>query len=255
MRQNFIASITILLFSSILFLSCDKSEQLDKVPIAEYNPTIVGKYITYRVDSTVFTNFGTSIETHKYRVKHVVNAQVTDNLGRPSYRIYTYITDSAGAGPWVANGSYLITPTPNTIEVIENNLRVIKLNWPAEFGTSWKGNRHLPSDPYEPLYNFSTDDNMNDGDFYYEENEVDSIKMFGKTYYKVISILQNDEAYNAPVVDPQVYGSKAFGLEKYSRNIGLVYREYILWEYQPPINNLPGNYKGFGIKMWMIDHN
>ena len=38
----------------------------------------------------------------------------------------------------------------------------------------------------------------------------------------------------------------------YSKNIGLVYRKFELWEYQTSPNT---HYTGFGITMWMIDHN
>ena len=44
-------------------------------------------------------------------------------------------------------------------------------------------------------------------------------------------------------------------VEKYSKTIGLIYRQFILWEYQPnPSGPDPYN-TGFGVTMWMIDHN
>jgi hypothetical protein len=43
-------------------------------------------------------------------------------------------------------------------------------------------------------------------------------------------------------------------IEKYAKNIGLVTRDFILWEYQPPSSE-PAHFTGFGIKMWMINHN
>jgi hypothetical protein len=78
-----------------------ETEEFKTEAIADYMPLAVGKYITYRLDSTVFTNFGRNEEIHKYRVKHVVDAQITDNLGRPSYRILRYLSDSLGHQPWL----------------------------------------------------------------------------------------------------------------------------------------------------------
>ena len=69
------------------FISCEKTETFETAAITDYMPTTIGKYITYRLDSTVFTNIGRNIEVHKYQVKHVVDAQVPDNLGRPSFRV------------------------------------------------------------------------------------------------------------------------------------------------------------------------
>ena len=110
-----------LLFS---ITSCEKeTEEFQTDTIADYMPLAVGKYITYRLDSTVFTNFGTVQEVHKYQVKHVVDAQIPDNLGRPSYRIFRYLNDSLASGPWVENGTYFITPLADQVEVIEGFLR------------------------------------------------------------------------------------------------------------------------------------
>ena len=44
--------------------------------------------------------------------------------------------------------------------------------------------------------------------------------------------------------------------DRYARGIGLVYQEFIMWEYQPPHENVPvGQTTGFGIRRSMIDHN
>jgi len=37
-----------------------------------------GKYITYRLDSLVFTNFGKNTEIHKYQMKHEIDAELVD---------------------------------------------------------------------------------------------------------------------------------------------------------------------------------
>src|SRR5215470_1597329 len=116
MRISPLIRFCIFTFISISIFSCKK--QVEVIDDTDYQkarlleltiPLQAGKYITYRVDSTVFTNFGRTTEVHKYLVKHVVDALVTDNLDRPSYRIYTYISDTTGTQPWQANGSYLIT--------------------------------------------------------------------------------------------------------------------------------------------------
>jgi hypothetical protein len=66
--------------------SCEKeTEEFKTEAIADYLPLTVGKYIIYRLDSTVFTNFGRNEETHRYQVKHLVDAQVPDNLGRTKF--------------------------------------------------------------------------------------------------------------------------------------------------------------------------
>ncbi len=239
-----------------IFFSCErKVEDFTSDAIADYLPVIVGKYITYRLDSTVYTNTGRTEETHKYQVKHTVDAAVTDNLGRPSFRIIRQLRDSAGLQPWVINGTYFITALADQAEVVEDNLRFIKLHIPFKINVDWKGNKYLNADPYASLYTFSNDDNMNDWDYNYDQ--YDATTTIGtQTVNDVYTVFHIDEKLNAPVTVNSAYGFKNYSVEKYAKNIGMVSRDYILWEYEPNTGNPGGGYKtGFGIKMWMIDHN
>ena len=248
--------LTIIVFS--LFSCTKKTEVLQTEALSDYMPLTVGKYITYRVDSTVFTNFGRTTEVHSYQVKHVIDAQIEDNLGRPGYRVFRYVSninDTINPQLWIPQGTFFITPLPDQVEIIEDNLRFIKLHLPIKDGFQWKGNKYLPADPYGSLYNFSNDDNMEDWDFKFD-NSSTGFSYRGINYTNIYNIEEADEAYNIPVTDPNSYASKTRALEKYSKDIGLVYREYELWEYQPNTSGTGGPYKtGFAIKMWMIDHN
>jgi len=247
---------SLLAITASIFFSCNEKEEFTTEALSDYIPLNAGKYITYRIDSTVFTNFGRNTEIHRYQVKHEIDEQITDNLGRPSYRVYRYLRDSAGTELWQPAGSYFITPLPDQVELIEDNLRFIKMHLPVRDGNSWKGNKYLPPDPYAPFgYNFSKDDNMEDWDFYFD-GQVSSFSYQGQNYTDVYSIEEADEAYNVPITDPTAYAARSRAVEKYSKMIGLVYREYELWEYQPNPGGAGGPYKtGFGIRMWMIDHN
>ncbi|MEP6700231.1 MAG: hypothetical protein ABJA85_02910 [Bacteroidota bacterium] len=249
----------LLSISVFILFSCNEKEQFVTENLSDYIPLAVGKYITYRLDSMVFTNFGRNTEIHKYQVKHIIESQITDNLGRASYRVFRYLRDTAGIQPWQPAGSYFITPLPFQVEVVEDNLRFIKLHAPVKNGYSWKGNSYLPSDtcggPYCPLYKFSNDDNIQDWDFYYD-GEPASFSYRNNNYSNVFSVEEINEAFNVPITVPTAYAAKSRGVEKYAKTIGLVYREYELWEYQPNTGGSGGPYKlGFGITLWMIDHN
>jgi hypothetical protein len=253
--------LSLLAVTAIAFFSCNEKEVFTTEKISDYQPLASGKYITYRLDSLVFTNFGRATEIHKYQVKHVIDAQISDNLGRPGYRVYRYIRDSVNitswtpAQPWVISGSYFITPLSDQLEVVENNLRFIKLHLPIKDGFSWKGNRYLPTDPYMSMYDFNNDNDIQDWDFYYD-GTPSSFSYRNINYAEVQSVEEQNEAFNVPITNTGAFASKSRSVEKYSKNIGLVYREYELWEYQPNQGGPGGPYKtGFGITMWMIDHN
>lgn len=257
MRILTICRFTLFVALTVAVFSCTKEVKEDYVatePVSDYMPLQVGKYITYRVDSLVTSAFNTTLETHSYQIKHVVDAEWTDNLGRPSYRIYRYRNNITATDSWVPSGTYFITPLDKQVEVVENNLRIIKLREPMREGFSWKGNSYLPPDPFEIFgYNFSVDNSMGSWDYTYDLFEpTTTIK--GQTYNDVWTVEQIDEAKSNPVLYPSDYANKIRSVEKYAKNIGLVYRQLILWEYEAAATINP-SYTGFGITMWMIDHN
>ncbi|MBM3432429.1 MAG: hypothetical protein FJX92_05440 [Bacteroidetes bacterium] len=236
--------------------SCSgKKEILTLSEITDYAPLTVGKYITYRVDSLVFPNFGRSIEIRKYQIKHVIDAVFTDGMGRPSYRILRYQTDSTASRPWQPNGTYYITPSSDQLEVVEDNLRVLKLHQPLRADNTWKGNRFLPSDTHEPLYNFSNDDDMANWEFKIEGAPA-TFTYRRRTYNNVLSVEAVNDILNVPITNTNVFASYSRSVEKFAKNIGLVYRQHELWEHQTNTGGSGGPYKvGFGITQWMIDHN
>lgn len=319
-----------------LFSCSTKKEVITSDAVSDYVTLATGKYITYRVDSTVFPNFGRNTEIHSYQIKHVVDAQITDNMGRPAYRIYTYLRDSAGLQAWRPTGTYVITALADNLEVTEDNLRFMKLHLPLIKAFTWKGNKYLPTNPYNTLFSFSNDDNMVNWD-YAISGVGESFSFNGKNYTNVLTIDQADDkllvdtfnvvnnAVTVPAnksaawiagngtaaitvnaapsnsnIEMRVYNStnntislnnitvpagysrnyrysnnawgmgdngkdtlytdlpygyRTYSTEKYSKGTGLVFKHYEMWEFQPNIGGATPFKTGFGVKMWMIDHN
>ena len=127
--------------SAVFFSACKKSirSTVNRIGERDYSPLQVGKYITYNLDSTIFINFGTKDTVVKYQVKHQMDALISDNLGRPAYRIIRYIRKSA-ANPWVPDNTFMAVATEFDIEFVENNIRFLKLKSPVRDGYTWKGN-------------------------------------------------------------------------------------------------------------------
>jgi hypothetical protein len=235
--------------------------------VSDYMPLSPGKYITYQLDSTVFTGFGKYLEVHSYQEKNLVDAPYTDNLGRPGFRIIRYLRDSAGRQPWMVSGTYYITPTDKTVEVVENNLRTVRLALPIKPGFSWHGNNYLPDDVYEPTYNFSNDNALNTWEYAYGEPTAETIG--DSTLDQVLPVYHTDEADNTAgdfeVLIDTSYASRSFSMDKYAKGIGLVQQDLILWDYQnipkidrtaaPPTTTYDPFYTGFGVRRRMLDHN
>jgi hypothetical protein len=81
-------------------ISCKKNE-INGEDVADYFiPLQNGKYITYRLDSTVFLENGRSEVTNSYQEKHLVREDFKDNQGRTSYWIDRFIRDVNGIKAW-----------------------------------------------------------------------------------------------------------------------------------------------------------
>lgn len=222
--------------------------------LPDYLPLTVGKSITYQLDSTVFTEFGRNEELHRYQEKQEVAAQLTDNLGHLSYRINRYLRDSAGTGSWQAAGNYMVTPLEKTVEVVENNLRTVRLALPVKQDVAWRGNQYLPFAPYSAFYDFRSDTNFDpvDWDFYYESVDQ-TLLLNGQTITDVITVKQIDE--ETASYDDIFLTGKTYSEDKYAKGIGLVYQELVMWEREPNVGGSSPFKIGFGVKRVMLEHN
>lgn len=249
-------SLFYLLAACTICISCgEKKEIFQTETIATYFPVQIGKSITYRLDSTTFTKSGSEIEIHKYQVKHTIIQETTDNTGRKVYVVQRLINNENATASWENNGTYTIIPDDNTVEIIDNNMRVVTLQAPLKEGFSWKGNSQLPFAPYQQLFDMSTGYDMNTWQFSYTSFGNETIE--GQSYQNVWTVEQNNETLNIPPTPETAIGSKEVSIEKYAKGIGLVYRDFQLYEYQGAggSGNTSAHYIGFGITMWMIGHN
>ncbi len=237
----------IFLAASILSLNaCKKSSEAFKTAsIDDYNPLVVGKYITYNLDSLVYVNFGSgTTEIHSYQVKYEVDAQITDILGRPAYRIIRYKRNTA-TDPWAPDNTFMAVNTTNSLEFTENNQRFIKLTLPIANNHSWKGNSYIQSTPGN-----SDVDYLDDWDYIYDsvavQNQVGSF-----TLDNCLVVNQRDEISGDPS-DHSFYSQINYSQEKYAAGIGMIYRKFFHNVWQPAGYFETGSY---GITLTMIDHN
>jgi hypothetical protein len=250
MRKQFFV-FTVLL--AILFAACKKETDTDfaiNPSIADYAPYAVGKYITYQVDSFRYLPFSLTGITIRYQVKYMVDAEITDNLGRPAYRIYRFIRKSA-SDPWAQDNTFFAVNTGSRLEFSENNMRFIKLSIPIVNEFSWKGNSFINTTGAATEVRY-----LDDWDYVYDSVGT-SITLAGTTLNDVIKIDQRDEIIGNPA-DPNAYSETNFGVEYYARGIGMVYRRFLHSEYQPPAGGGGSGYFSDatrGVTFVMIDHN
>lgn len=248
MRYLKIVPFNFLFLCLILFFnSCSKStEQLDLLSISDYNPLQEGKFITYKLDSLLYINFGKKDTIISYEVKYFTDAKINDNLGRPAYRIIRFIRKSNDK-PWAPEATFMAVNNQNNLEFIENNLRFIKLSLPIKEYHSWKGNSFI-----ETYSSNSTLRYLDNWDYTY--SSIGTQEKIGEfNLNNVVTVDQRNETIGNPS-DPSGYSEINISQEKYAKGIGLVYKNFFHKEYQPgpPGYVADGSY---GVTYTMIDHN
>lgn len=203
-----------------------------------------------------FINFGQQDTVVSYDAKDVVDGELTDNLGRQTFRVVRYLRDisSTNENDYIASLTYYVTPSRESIEVQENNLKFQKLKLPVNNGYSWRGNAFLPATPYYEIYQFSNDEDINVWDYTYS-NVNDPVVINDSNYDSTATVVQVADSSNVPIEFPDGLAYRNYWTEIYAKNIGLIYKEVVMWEYQPPNSGNPGFRSGFGLKMSIIDHN
>jgi hypothetical protein len=244
-------TILVLLFSSLFLANCNEKDPFFSDAPTDYQSLAVGKYVVYRLDSLLYVNFGQKDTLIKYQAKDVVEAAITDGLGRPAWRVVRYLRDTAGLTPWKENITYMVVGTSESLEIIENNLRFVKIKLPIRQDFSWKGNSYINTSTTDPTWIFKFYENW---DYTYDKVGF-PYTSFSKEIPNTITINQADNTLGLPGVKT-VYSERIFSKEVYAKDIGLIYRDFLYWTFQPQTTNYPhGYYQGFGIKMQMIEHN
>lgn len=241
------------LIVTVLLSACKKTDDFKMTDINEYAPLQTGKYVIYKCDSVRFGVQGSlTTKEYHYEVKYEVDSLITDNLGRPAYRVYRYIRDTA-TKPWVRDNTAMAVNVGSSYEFIENNFRYIKLKQPFTDGFSWKGNAFINT-------NVSDDFNYGylDGWDYTYDSVNAPLTLGSITLDSTLKVSQRDETVGFPD-DVQSYSEVNYGVEYYAKGIGLVFKKLYHSEYQPPAPD--GTTEGkfitgsFGVTLTMIDHN
>lgn len=237
------------LITLLLFASCKKESETFVTPsISDYSPLQTGKYLTYDLDSTIFTNFGQTLTIMHYQAQYRVDTATTDNLGRQGFIIRRYLR-SDSTQPWAIDNVFTLFNTGKTLEFIQDNLRFLKLVLPIQEGYTWDGNTYLAFDPYRS-YAFANPAFM-EGWAYTYSNVEQPLSIGDSSFAKTITVLEVDDSIGDPKIAGTDYAEKTYSIEKYAKNVGLIYKDFIHWEYQ----SVDNTYKGFGERLSLIDHN
>jgi hypothetical protein len=239
MRRRF-CRYTILSFLIIIIYSCNKNNPLITDTPADYYPMHVGNYIIYRMDSLKFVNVGSQDSVISYHAKEVVDDTITDNLGRLSYRVIRYLSDTNEIAEWTPSIAYMVTPLPGSVEVVENNLRFIKMITPVQDGITWLGNAYIDTKSDDSPVPY-----MDGWNYIYSSTGMPFNVLAGTVPMSVIV----NEANNVSGLGDSSYTQTIFSEEVYGKNIGLIYKRFLYSVYPA------GATIGYGLTFNMVSHN
>lgn len=188
----------------VLFMvSCKKDKPVPPTNFGyNYFPDNVGHYVIYNVDSIVVNQLMPQpIDTFKYQVKEVIDSIFTDGSGRPTQRILRY-KRADSTQPWVIQKVWSGNLTTTTAERFEDNIRYVRLIFPVSVNATWNGNA------------FNT---LGEMDYQYTAIDVPS-SVNNVNFDSTLTVLQDS---NINLIQHQFY------LEKYARNVGVIYKDLI----------------------------
>jgi hypothetical protein len=191
----------------------------------EYFPITKDHTIEYAIDSIIYNDFNKSTDTFRMQFKDVIGESFYDNEGRESYVVNRYSRQD-DTYLWKDLMTFYATKTNFRVEVVENNLRMIKLVFPVKLKTYWSGNIYIPAqidDKLKWLWNW------NYTYTYINQPFNTGLASFSNT----IEVIGINDSTNNPEQFPDAIANKTYSKEVYAKNVGLIYRELTNWEYQP----------------------
>lgn len=248
MNKNRIFTGVLALLCSVAFFSCKKEivKNTDGGTLYQpYVPMQIGKHIVYDVDSSIWDDNLCVKFSRQYQMEYVVADTFRDGQNRLSYRIDVYIRKGDTA-QWKINDVVYMTPAAEKLELVEKNIRYIRMVNPVKENYTWKGNSLMPAEDHDYDY-------MHPWVYKYGDmlQPYDNGK---RTFENTITVTEVDSTFNNPETKPTLPAAKIFSKSVYAYGIGMVYHEYLYWTYEPQPSTTICR-KGYGVVLRAVEYN
>lgn len=245
--------LSFIVFALLSFASCKNKQTIEEPNIDfgyDYFPLEIGSELIYRVDSTIYDPKESTVEilNSMTYVREVVVDTFQDELGRLSHRIERFERPNVDV-EWELKNVWSALRTETQAERFEDNLRFIKMVFPVNDGDIWNGVAHLDVTAEYPVAGdrvaiFKSWDNNTE---VIEAGEAETVGGFA---FEEVTTIQ--------LADEENLLEKRYGLEKYARGVGLIFKELEIYNTQAIENeNDPWELKaerGFRVVMTLIDY-
>ncbi len=247
-----------LLLATPLFMACPSETGDFDIDFGyDYYPLDLGLYWEYQVDSVIYRELGNAVDTTSSFIREEIVEEFLDQVADTIYRIERlYRADSASVE--IPTDQWATSQNISTMTRTEENLKFIKMVYPIEIDESWDGNAFVNANT---VINVGGENLELFIDFDYKVisiNEEEEIK--GVMYQDVVTIQNADNFDPTLPIDSQNKLNRRLIIEKYARNIGLVYKRHLVVDTQclsAVCDTIPWELKaekGYGLEMFLIDY-
>lgn len=247
------------LFLLLLCFSCNKRE-IEDINLDfgyEYFPLEIGKYWEYAVDSVIYDPAlsGTAIDTISSFIREEIKDTFRDNLGELLYRVEKYHRRNDSL-PWQVQKALTLSNQDRQAFRTEDNLRFIKMIFPADENKPWNGTAFIDEGFIIPI----AGENM-------EVFKGWESVILSKGQPFTLDDLNFSDVMVVSIADNENLIEYRYGREMYAAGIGLVYRELKVLDTQcqtccngdfeqcEPLPWEEKAEKGFIIRQWLIENN
>ncbi len=246
MKKIFFSIVSIALVLLVL-QNCTKRVSTVNLNIGkEYLPLVTGKTFIYKVDSTIFNDFDGTIDYKHGFIMDVIDTTYKDILDSNAYYIKRFVKSDTQAN-YTFQQVYFITPYNNRIEQVQDNLRYIKLVFPITYLGTWGGNDYINTSSSKELYHWI-------GDKPYSYRDL------GKPYTNdslsfpnTLTVFQaNSLLGDTNKAEITKFGELTYGLEKYAKGVGMVFKEVFYLKKDPSTSSGKGKQKGWRATMHCV---
>lgn len=208
----------------------------------DYFPLSVGNTWIYQLDSIIFDNNGTKIDTVSVRIREQITEKFTDQSGNDAFRVERAKNKN---NFWVTTDVWFASIDNKLAYRTEENLRFAKLSFPVTQGNAWDGNAFIDEEIIikvagEPIRVY-----QNWGDYIY--TQVNQEETIGSAVYSSVCTVDQ--------VDLEDKITRRYSQEKYAAGFGLVYKKMIILNTQQFDSNDPWEEKaeeGFILEQLLI---
>lgn len=195
-----------ILLLALVAVSCKKNDNTI-IYGYEYFPIDSGKYVIYDVMDILHDDVAGVHDTDYYQIKEVIGEEDIDLEGESFSKMYRYKRE-ADTLAWGLKDVWVVKKTNRSVEVVEENNRVIRMAFSISYDQYWDCNALNNKDPeqcyYQNIYEpASIGGNSFDSTVVVERQNFESFieqlrayDVYAKNVGKVKSVFKDIEIYN-----------------------------------------------------------